>query len=218
MHLVELHRARGGRHLRRTLQGETDLGTLEGTGQLLVAVSRRAVMAPDETTIKFDSNAKSWDGNPGSPGYPHFRWMRRFVGLFEVPVAPRRILDFGSGAGWVGIEANLKRPKASLALFDPSPEMVRIAVANAQDQGLTDVTGRVGFGEHPPFPAQGEEPYDWVLSSGVISFSPDPEGWLDGLASTVAPGGLLVIGDIQGESAGFRKRRRTRTPCCPCAN
>jgi hypothetical protein len=67
----------------------------------------------------------------------------------------------------------------------------------------------VGFGDEPPFPKAGEAPYDWVISSGVISFAPDSEAWLDGLCKTLAPGGTLVIGDIQLESMGFRKRRQS---------
>jgi hypothetical protein len=44
----------------------------------------------------------------------------------------------------------------------------------------------------------------------VISFSPESERWLDGLARTVAPGGTLVVGDIHGASTGMRRRKRTR--------
>ncbi len=60
----------------------------------------------------------------------------------------------------------------------------------------------------------GEAPFDLVLSSGVISFAPERGPWLDGLASTVAPGGVLVIGDIHRDSRGFR-RRRARRPLLP---
>jgi len=44
----------------------------------------------------------------------------------------------------------------------------------------------------------------------VISFAPDPEAWLDGLVSTLRPGGTLVIGDLQWSSRGMARRRRTK--------
>ena len=208
-HAVALYIGKGDHVRRRTVGARTELPEVEGQGQILLLRRLQEVMSPETTTAKFDLNAKGWDGIPGSPGYPHFRWMRRFVALYGRPAKAARILDFGSGAGWVGIEAAKCFPGSSLFLFDPSPEMVRIAEGNAQAEGLTNCVGRVGFGDQPPFPAQGEERYDWVISSGVISFAPDSEAWLDGLANTLAPGGTLVIGDIQLESKGFQKRRKT---------
>ncbi len=182
-------------------------------GILLVAYRREQVLAPATTIAKFDQNAAGWDGKPGSPGYAHFRWMRKFVGTFapaEAGRAAQKILDFGCGAGWVGIEAALANSGAELCAFDPSPEMVKIAEENARKNGIVKFTARTGFGEDPPFPAAGEAPFDLVLSSGVISFAPDASKWLDGLARTVASGGQLVIGDIHRESKGMRKRREAK--------
>ena len=49
-----------------------------------------------------------------------------------------------------------------------------------------------------------------MYSSGVISFARDRERWLDGLARSVAPGGTLVVGDINPQSAGMQRRRREK--------
>jgi len=197
--------------VRHTLAGREVVGQSSLVGALLVARRREEVMSPEATVEKFDQNAAGWDGQPGTPGYPHHRWMRRYVGLFAgTPRAGARVLDFGCGAGWCGIEAARRAPGASLCSFDPSPEMVRITGENAAASAVPNFTGRTGFGEDPPFPAEGEEPFDHVISSGVISFSPDPERWLDGLAATVRPGGTLVVGDINGASRGFRARRAAR--------
>lgn len=207
-HLGALWSTDHGQLQRTTMQGkERSLGPGIIDGVLLVASLRKEVLAPKATMEKFDANAAGWNGFPGTPSYHHFRWMRRTVADLCGAGPFRRILDFGSGAGWVGIEAALQNPGASLAAFDPSPEMVRIAKENAQAQNIQDFTGRVGFGEAPPFPAQDETPFDLVLSSGVISFSSDPEAWLDGLVASLAPGGTLVIGDVHGGSRGFRRRR-----------
>ncbi len=215
-HVTAHYRRDGQTLLRRGLRGEERLGesvpdSAEESAALVVAAHPvQAVMSPSTTQSKFDKNAKSWDGEPGSATYAHFRWMRRFVALYRAPERATRILDFGCGAGWVGIEAALTQPQAHLAFFDPSPEMVRIAEENARREGLNDFLGRVGFGEAPPFPAAEEEPFDWVISSGVISFSPDPQAWVAGLLGTLAPGARLIVGDIHGGSWGFQRRRRNR--------
>jgi len=214
-HVGTLWTSEAGQLVRTTLQGkQKNQGQGQIDGTILVAARRREVLAPKATMEKFDANAAGWNGYPGTSSYGHFRWMRRTVANRAGPGAFKRILDFGSGAGWVGIEAALKNPGASLAAFDPSPEMVRIAGENAVAQNIRGFCGRVGFGEAPPFPAEGEALFDLVLSSGVISFSSDPEAWLDGLVSNLAPEGTLVIGDAHGGSRGF-ERRRTQKPLLP---
>ena len=215
LHVVAIYDCNESGVRRRKLgESETIAGRSPLVGAVLIARRRSHVLSPTATVEKFDANAAGWNGEPGTPGYPHFRWMRRHLGLFA-PAPPRaRILDFGCGAGWVGIEAARNCERAELCFFDPSAEMVRIASSNAAREGIERAYGRVGFGEEPPFPRAGEEPFDLVVSSGVISFSPDPELWLDGLARTVRPGGAVVIGDIHLDSRGFQ-RRRSNKPLLP---
>ena len=210
-HVVALYRLSHRDVVRATLEKSEGLRRGSGLhGVLLVAYRRETVLAPEATVKKFDRNAAGWNGEPGRPGYAHFRWMRRFVARFADSARARRILDFGCGAGWVGIEAALCAESAELCAFDPSPEMVRIAEENARAAGLARFVGRTGFGEEPPFPAAAEDPFDLVYSSGVISFARDRERWLDGLVRTIARGGTLVIGDIHRDSLGMQKRRREK--------
>jgi SAM-dependent methyltransferase len=208
LHVVALYRIEHGTVLRETLQGQGPVtGRVERDGYVLLARRREHVLSPQATVEKFDQNAGGWNGDPKSAGYGHFRWMRRYVGSFERAPKAARILDFGCGAGWVGIEAALTAPDSYLAAFDPSSEMVRLAGENARASGVARFEGRVGFGEDPPFPRAGEAPFELVISSGVVSFAPDRERWLDGLVRTLAPGGTLVVGDIQRASRGMLRRR-----------
>lgn len=154
------------------------------------------------TRAKFDANAALWNGDPGSPGYGHYRWMRRLLAEVARPPKGARTLDAGCGTGWVGLEA--ARLGAKVSAFDPSPAMVELAKRNAKDIGV-ELDARVGFVEGAPF----DQPFEIVLNSGVISFAPDPEIFLARLDALVAPGGLLVIGDINPAGRGFRRRRRT---------
>lgn len=221
-HVSALYRASPAGIERRTLDGAVQLpavvkarGVIVAASGVMVAARRRAaVLAPDATIAKFDKNAGGWNGEPGRPGYAHFRWMRKFVADVAGKQRAARILDFGCGAGWVGIEAALgsksRGGSPELAAFDPSPEMVRITRENAASAGVEHCVGRTGFGEDPPFPAAGEPPYDLVLSSGVVSFARDRTQWFDGLARMVAPKGTLVIGDIHPGSKGMLRRRREK--------
>lgn len=211
LHALAWYHLSGGRIERETLAGRAPLeGATQREGVLLAARTRAAALSPDTTVEKFDANAAGWNGEPGKPGYAHHRWMRRYVGRFARPQPGARVLDFGCGAGWVGIEAVDGVPGAVLRAFDPSPQMVRIATENARASGVADFEGRTGFGEDPPYPAAGEAPFDVVYSSGVISFSPQHDRWLAGLVRAVVPGGVLVIGDIQREARGMRRRRAQR--------
>lgn len=207
----------GGVRCERMSGVEKHRGEFDLRGDALLLHLSSDVLAPDATVQKFDANAEGWNGNPASPGYPHHRWMRRLVAEYA-QARPEggvgRILDFGCGAGWVGIEAALRTPGAHLAFFDPSPAMVRHAEDNARAAGLTDFEGRTGFGEAPPFPEGDEPPFDRVISSGVVSFSPDRQAWFDGLQRSCAPGASVVVGDISRDSAGFARRRK-RKPMLP---
>jgi SAM-dependent methyltransferase len=213
LHAVAVYRVGPDGSSRTSLSGRAELAPVTGQALTVLAMRRTAhLLAPEATREKFDQNAAGWNGEPGGPGYPHFRWMRRFVGRFAPVPAAARILDFGCGAGWCGIEAALAAPAPPTALhfFDPSPEMVRIAAQNARAAGITAAEGRVGFGEAPPFPAKDEAPYQLVISSGVVSFARDFDAWMGGLLEAVAPGGTLVIGDLDPRSRGMLARRRTR--------
>jgi len=197
--------------VRSSVAGDTRLRGATGTrAALLVARRRTHLLSPGATQQKFDQNAGGWNPASGQPGYAHFRWMRRHVALFSGAARARTVLDFGCGAGWVGIEAALHAGAEELSAFDASPEMLRHAEANARASGIRRFTGRAGFGEDPPFPAAGEPAFELVVCSGVISFSPDPARFLDGLVRALAPGGTLVLGDLQPRSRGMRRRRASR--------
>ena len=208
LHVVAQVRLAPGEATIETLSGkETKPIAMQKRGRLLYAQRREHVLSPQTTVAKFDKNAGGWNPTPGSRGWAHYRWMRRHVGTFAPVRAGARLLDFGCGAGWCGIEAALTSPASSLSLFDPSPELAEGAGVNARAAGLKDVSVRTGFGEAPPFPAAGEARFDHVICSGVVSFSPDMSRWFDGLASTLVSGGTLVIGDLNRESKGMRSRR-----------
>ena len=203
-HIVAIYRLDAdGRVARVTVGGKQVLeARLPGEARTVLYVrDRRHALGQSTTRAKFDANAEGWNGVPGSPTYGHYRWMRKLLADVAKPARGQRVLDAGCGAGWVGIEAALKGAMASA--FDPSPAMVEIAKRNAAENGV-DMDARVGFVEDVPF----DQPFELVLDSGVISFAPDPDVFLDRLDALLEPGGLLVIGDLNPTSRGFARRRR----------
>ena len=192
-----------GRVRRRAVGEEAELPARAAPGPrtVLHLRPRAEALSQPVTRAKFDANAAGWNGNPGSPTYAHYRWMRRLMAQIARPPRGATALDAGCGTGWVGIEA--ARLGARASAFDPSPAMIELARANARDTGV-ELDARVGFVEDAPF----REPFDVVLNSGVISFAPDPQVFLERLDALVKPGGLLVIGDINPLARGFRRRRR----------
>ena len=207
LHLVAYYRLQAGTTKRRAHGGGATLGACTVGGTLLAFRRASHVLSPDATREKFDANAGGWNDDPKSPSYPHFRWMRRYVATFGLPKRAERVLDFGCGAGWVGIEA-AQRTGAKLSAFDPSPQMVANATRNAEAAGITEHDMRVGFGEDPPH--ADTAPFDLVISAGVVSFSPDVERWMDGLANMVASGGTLIVADLDPKSHGMRRRRQNK--------
>lgn len=207
LHVPRFYRLAAGRPIQRIdVEGKTELtGNSDREATVVFAVRRAYAMSPAFTQVKFDKKASGWNGVPGSPSYPHFRWMRRLLSDLGPPRPGEHVLDAGSGAGWVGIEAGLKAKLGRLCAFDPSSEMTKFVVQNAKDNGL-EIDARVGFVEEPPF----QEQFDLVYNSGVISFAPDPQRFLDGIDRVVKPGGRLIIGDLNPNSSGFRRRRRER--------
>lgn len=208
MHVTRVYRSVRGKPVERIevdTRRRLDDRIADRDACVLLALRRLTAMSPSFTQEKFDKKASGWNGEPGSPGYGHFRWMRRLLSDLAPPRDGDRVLDAGSGAGWVGVEAGKKAKLARLAAFDPSPEMVKFVVQNARDNGL-EIDARVGFVEDPPF----REEFDLVFNSGVISFAPDPRPFLDGLDRVIRSGGRLVIGDLNPRSSGFARRRREK--------
>lgn len=104
-------------------------------------------------------------------------------------VAGRRVLDVGCGTGRHALR--LAARGALVTGLDPSPQMLAVARAEAQRQGL-DADLRPGrFGE---LPADGS--FDLVLCSLVLCHLPEIGGPVAEMARCLKPGGRLIITDF----------------------
>lgn len=100
------------------------------------------------------------------------------------PLAGRRAADVGCGAGL--LTEPLARLGAEVTGVDAAPENIEAARAHALGQGL-EIDYRVGGVEAL------SGPYDLVTAMEVVEHVADVPAFLQGLAASVAPDGLLVM-------------------------
>ena len=100
------------------------------------------------------------------------------------PLTGKTALDVGCGAGLLA--EPLARMGARVAAVDAAPELIEVAKAHAEGQGLEIEYRAVGVED-----VKGK--FDLVTSMEVIEHVADPQAFIDDLASRLAPGGLMIL-------------------------
>jgi len=146
----------------------------------------------------FDKLAKDWWNPSGSSAMLHrlnpprlkyireqidHHWRRNGVGF--TPLAGRRALDMGCGAGLLC--EPLARLGAAVTGVDAAAENIGVARLHAEQSGLT-IDYRAGGVE-----AVAGETFDLVASMEVIEHVTDPAAFIAGLAAALAEGGLMIL-------------------------
>jgi arsenite methyltransferase len=105
-----------------------------------------------------------------------------------------RVVDIGCGAGFDSfIAAQMVAPNGQVVGIDMTPAMLAKAQRSAEQEQLTNVEFRAGYGEELPI---ADEWADVVISNGVLNLMPDKPKALQEMARVLKPGGRLQIGDI----------------------
>ena len=100
------------------------------------------------------------------------------------PLTGKTALDVGCGAGLLA--EPLARMGARVAAVDAAPELIEVAKAHAEGQGLEIEYRAVGVED-----VNGK--FDLVTSMEVIEHVADPQAFIDDLAARLAPGGLMIL-------------------------
>ncbi|WP_022909140.1 class I SAM-dependent methyltransferase [Aestuariimicrobium kwangyangense] len=114
------------------------------------------------------------------------RWYARPAVLDLLgDVTGRRILDAGCGSG--PLLGDLRERGASVAGFDASPEMIRLAQQRLGDDAALQVAD---LSQSLPY---GDESFDDALAVLVLHYLEDWSGPLQELRRVLKPGGRLVV-------------------------
>lgn len=106
-----------------------------------------------------------------------------------------RLLDLGTGTGYLPIEIARHDPEISVIGVDKSPDMIRIARANARAFGTTgSVEFSVGDPANLPYPGRY---FDIVVSVNVLHHLQDPLAVFEEVNHILAPGGQFWIYDYR---------------------
>ena len=147
-------------------------------------------MARDRDVAAFGERAQHYD--EGWLGQLHHQIADRTADLaLTCAPAPRRILDVGSGTGYLlGLLAARAPQAEALTGIDAAPAMIEAATGTATDDRLRFV---VGTAERLPWPA---ESFDLVVSTTSFDHWADQRAGLAECARVLAPGGCLVLADV----------------------
>jgi ubiquinone/menaquinone biosynthesis C-methylase UbiE len=130
----------------------------------------------------FDGLAPTWETRIG----PHHLWALELA-LEGVP-PPGRILDLGTGTGFVAIALAERYPEAQVTGIDLSQGMIEEARRKLPPELAARISFEVGDAAALECPEGG---FDLVVLSNMIPF-------FDELARIVAPGGVLVLSFSRG--------------------
>jgi ubiquinone/menaquinone biosynthesis C-methylase UbiE len=104
-----------------------------------------------------------------------------------------RILDLGTGPGYLPIEVVKKAPGLEAVGIDLSSKLIRMAQENAQRAGVGNrVRFRTGQASDAPFP---DNSFDMVISTGMLHMVKDPVRIFRECHRLVKPGGQVWILD-----------------------
>ena len=135
------------------------------------------------------------DGPP--PGY-NWRWCHRSVlaavhGVIPSGQEQPRILDAGCGTGVSTDYLCHLNPGASVLGIDISEGALAVARERCQRSGAAEQVASLRQEQRSLLDLDGEGPFDYINSVGVLHHLDQPEAGLQSLAKRLAPNGLLHL-------------------------
>jgi ubiquinone/menaquinone biosynthesis C-methylase UbiE len=127
-------------------------------------------------------------------------WPKEVACLRRLDVtSATRVLEVGCGPGFITRELLLVFPDAAITAIELDPGLLAMAATSrlGTDPRVTFIQGDVT--EAP----LAEESFDVVLVRMVLQHVPDPVSFLESVRRALAPGGRLVVTDIDDRQWGF---------------
>jgi len=106
-----------------------------------------------------------------------------------------RVLEVGSGAGWLGLEWLERSPGSQLDGIDISEDMIGLAQRNARERGLAD-RARYVLADAADMPFE-DETFDGVFSNGSLHEWKRPEKVFEEIHRVLKPGAWYWARDLR---------------------
>jgi ubiquinone/menaquinone biosynthesis C-methylase UbiE len=123
------------------------------------------------------------------------RHLNNVKGFLEAGVGHGKMLEIGSGPGYVGLELLKATPGTNLTGCEISPEMIKTAQKNAKEYGFAERAQYVE-GNCMRMPLD-DVSFDAVFSNGSMHEWEDPIQVFQEIHRVLKPGGVFCISDLR---------------------
>lgn len=112
-------------------------------------------------------------------------------------MSPRRLIDFACGTGTLALPLALKYPKAEVVGIDLDDDLLAVAQANAQQEGVHNVIFQQADVQDVPLPTAS---FDAVVGQFFLQYPPEPKRAIHEMVRLVRPGGLVQVCEADPDS------------------
>jgi ubiquinone/menaquinone biosynthesis C-methylase UbiE len=120
---------------------------------------------------------------------------RKLAATAAPAIQSGKVLEVGSGPGYVSIEVARLLPQAEIVGLDISETMVEIATQNAAEHGVSEqVVFRRGDASDMPF---GDSWFDFVISCGSLHHWKEPPRVFKEIHRVLRPGCRALVDDLR---------------------
>lgn len=143
------------------------------------------VMEGAEEASAYDELERRW-GNVIFQGFAET--------ALNMGVASGRVLDVGTGSGWVAIRVARLNPEFRIDAIDLAHSMIDLATANARRERTGNITFSIGDAKQIPFD---DQTFDLVICHQLLHQLPDPVVALREMNRVVKRNGALLVRDVR---------------------
>jgi 2-polyprenyl-3-methyl-5-hydroxy-6-metoxy-1,4-benzoquinol methylase len=147
-------------------------------------------------TNDFDARASTWDADPAK--VDRARRVAEAIARDVPDLATRSVLDYGAGTGLLGF--HLLPHVARMTFADTSKGMLAVVEEKIARTAAHDVDAVLLDLTRDPPPARR---FGLVCTLMALHHVPDVDGILKAFHSTLEPGGILCISDLDLEDGSF---------------